>query len=314
MKIDLIIISYNSKDLTLKCIETAKFSTLHTIFDLNVIVVDNKSNDGSIEVLSELEGIHLITNEKNLGYAKAVNIGMAASNSEFAIISNADVEYLVGSIEKIINFLQKNPNAAACGPQQVFPSGKWQRSFGLAPGVFSAIISIITIPPISDHLRSFLFKRNIWLSFPRQVSYIDGAVLCVRREHFHRIGGFDEDFFFYTEEVDFCYRLRAAGFKIYHLPTSRVIHHRGVSYKIREFTLQNLEMLVSSRLLFCKKHRSKLETILFFYFEKFYFYILRVILKIINLFSKKETIEIKLKSNANFLKAMKQVNLDKYLK
>jgi len=156
--IDIIIISYNCAALTLKCIESI-FKTHETA---RVTIIDNASTDNSSQIIREkFPEIQMIENKENRGYAGAVNIGMNATSAEFAIISNADVEYFKNSIETLKNVLKDNPRVGAVGPQQVFPDGRWQRSYGMPPGLGEAVRDIFLITYLD-----YAFKRFMWKIAP----------------------------------------------------------------------------------------------------------------------------------------------------
>ncbi|GFN23664.1 hypothetical protein TAMC210_19810 [Thermanaeromonas sp. C210] len=140
------------------------------------------------------------------------------------------------------------------GPQQVFPDGKWQRSYGDIPGPLSSIKNILGITSSKHLLKALTWPWFRWDRKPREVGYIDGAVMAIRREAFEAVGGFDEDFFFYGEDVDFCMRLRKAGWKVVFLPEAKVIHVRGGSSTKVCPDDRFLKLQVQSNMLFLRKH------------------------------------------------------------
>ncbi|HYF02178.1 MAG TPA: glycosyltransferase family 2 protein, partial [Patescibacteria group bacterium] len=231
-EIDIIIISYNCAVLTLKCIESV-FKTHPTA---RVTIVDNASTDNSPSIIRQnFPEIQIIENKENRGYAGAVNIGMKATQAPFAIISNADVEFFENSIELLKNVLKNNSRIGAAGPQQVYPDGGWQRSYGIQPGIGEVLRELVLWTYVD-----YALNRLAWKFFKKgefsqksdvykNVQYLDGAVIAVSREAFEQLRGFDEDFFFYAEEADFCLRLQKSGWKVVHVPYSRVLHHRGGS-------------------------------------------------------------------------------------
>lgn len=256
-KIDIIIINYNGKYLTEKCINSIFES--NNIFD-NIIVVDNASTDNSISYLKNAfkDKIMIVENKVNGGYAYAVNAGMKHSGSDISIISNNDVIYLDNSINFLVNKI--SDITPVTGPQQIFPNGEWQRSYGdiLKPGKF--ISAVLLLPSIKDFIKKLRFKylKNLKSENP---DYLDGAVICVKRELFEKLDGFDENFFFYFEETDFCYRVIQSGYKLQFVPESKVIHLRGASSKDIEINDKHIEMYVESALKFITKHYNKQDSI-----------------------------------------------------
>lgn len=248
---DIIIISYNTQKLTLECISSIYKTAKDNIKD--IIIVDNCSTDGTLEAIkNEFPDVKLIVNSSNLGYAKAVNIGVSVSSSEFFIVSNSDVVYLENSIKLLIQFLISNPDVAVCGPRQIYPDGRYQYSYGEVPGLKFGIKKIFLL----NHLAEFIEKKK-WekgIKKPKQVAYVDGAVMVFNRKAFNSVNGFDEDYFFYTEEADFCYRVRKNKWKVVHYPESEIIHYRGATDVNQGFSPQRLKEMVLTKILFCKKH------------------------------------------------------------
>ncbi len=157
--------------------------------------------------------------------------------------------------------LIENPKNAVVGPRQLYPNGDYQYSYGDLPGIKLGIKKLFLL----NHIMDYLEKRN-WYAGKykiKNVSYIDGAVLAVKRKVFKDVKGFDEDYFFYTEEADFCLRVENLGYKVVHNPNSVVIHHRGATDKSNNLNEKRLRQMVSSKVLFCRKHLS-------FQISKFY--------------------------------------------
>lgn len=256
--IDIIIISYNCRDHTLNCIKSI-YETQDSL-NFEIFVVDNASTDDTIERLHELyPEVRIVANSENLGYAGAVNAGAFIAEAAYLILSNADVIYQPGSIQNLIEYLEENPKCGAVGPQQLFPNEGWQNSYGELPGYFLGLKNVFFISPLSRILKKFYFKNGA-SSDIRNAGYIDGAVIACKKKIFDRIKGFDEDYFFYTEEADFCYRLNKAGYDIVSLPKARVIHLRGGASEGGGMSEKHIEMLIGSKGIFCRKHLSKGES------------------------------------------------------
>jgi GT2 family glycosyltransferase len=219
-----------------------------------VTIVDNASTDNSPAIIREkFPEIQIIENTENRGYAGAVNDGMRATKAPFAIISNADVEFFNNSIELLKKVLKNNPRIGAAGPQQVFPDGKWQRSYGVLPGLGEAARDILMITYLNNLFKRLSFKKGKKKGF-KKVQYLDGAVIAVSRDAFKTVGGFDEDFFFYSEESDFCLRLKKNGFRVVHVPEALVLHHRGGSSTKSEVSERFYTLLVESKMKLMRKH------------------------------------------------------------
>ncbi|MFH1051457.1 MAG: glycosyltransferase family 2 protein [bacterium] len=258
---DIVIISYNTLNHTLECIKSIN-QTAKDIINL-IIVVDNGSTDGTLDAIkSKYPDIKLISNNENLGYARAVNIGVKSSNSDFVIISNNDVIYPNDSIEYLLEYLIENTKVGAVGPQQLYPDGDYQYSFGDLPGTKLGLKKLFLI----NHFQEYLKKKN-WRNdraITKQVPYLDGAVIATKRIAFDEVEGFDEDYFFYTEEADYCHKLKQKGWAIIHNPKALVTHFRGASDSYNGLNKKNhnglnkkkYSEMISSKIKFCKKHLS----------------------------------------------------------
>lgn len=262
MELDIIIITYNCGDLAANCISSLKNAAPDLQF--NVIIVDNNSSDDTIPFLkSKYPNLTYIINNSNLGYAKAVNIGAKASNSEFLIISNADVIYHKDSISKLYSFIKNNNDCAVASPQQIYPNGKWQYSYGDFPGFSRAMKELLLISQLTRLFKSKTFKIGK-SNLPFKVEYGDGAVMFVRRSDFNSVSGFDEDYFFFSEEMDFCYKLRKINKFVYFVPNSIVTHVRGGTDTVNTNAIKRMKMLAYSKALFCKKNLTKKESLFYF--------------------------------------------------
>jgi GT2 family glycosyltransferase len=191
------------------------------------VIVDNRSTDNTLEIVRSLSpGARIIVTEENFGCCRSLNVGFAETRGDFVILSNPDVVFLDDSISQMTEFLRKNQNVGVTGPQQTFPDRSWQRSYGDLPGIWSGIKDAVGITMLQAGVREILWPRRIDRR-PKEVPYVDGAVLVLRRQAFVEIGGFDEEFFMYSGECDLCARLKKAGWKAVFFPLAEVIHIRG---------------------------------------------------------------------------------------
>jgi GT2 family glycosyltransferase len=295
-KVDIIIISYKSVDLTIKCINSI-LDTPSKLID-KIIVVDNASNDGSAEILEKkFDSIILIKNKVNYGYAKAINTGAKKSTNKYFIVTNNDVEFRKNSIASLLETLENNASYGVAGPQQVYPDGSWQYSYGDLPGYCFGIKKLLLINHIQEKFRKKVFSHDNNINKPKKVSYIDGAVMAIRRSAYEDIGGFDEDYFFFSEEADFCYRLIKNNWKIIHVPSSRIIHVRGASFENKKINKNRYEQLIASKAMFCKKRLKFQESKFYMICEIIYSYNMKILWHFTSLFypaGKKEKAKIKI--------------------
>ncbi|MFM8473765.1 MAG: glycosyltransferase family 2 protein [Candidatus Kapaibacterium sp.] len=261
MPVDIVIIHRNTYEVTSACIDSIVACSLGGT--VRVVVVDNASDDGSADRLrSAYPSVTVLHAETNLGYAKACNFGAKHSQSELVVFSNSDVRYTHDALERLVQVLRHDASIAVCGPQQFFPDGTWQRSHDRFPGVLLALRNLSGLTA----LERLWATRSIRLSSPgtrsvTPVPYLDGAVLVVRRSWFDRIGGFDERFFFFCEDMALCHAFHAAGAKVVFVPHAHVIHERGFTRRRRlEDDLRYLAFNERARAVFLRLHAGPVTT------------------------------------------------------
>lgn len=261
---DLIIISHNNKDLTEQAINSALNSS---ILPKMIILVDNHSSDGTVEYISQIfPGIRLIKNLENRGYAYAVNLGFNQSISPIVIISNNDVIIKNNVFEEIINTLDSNPKIGVLGVLQRYPNGKKQHSYGVIPGILSALRELLLIEPLK-----YRFIRNFLPIFGKKiikVGYVDGAFMAIRKEAFNDVSGFDQRFFFYFEESDFCKRVRDKDWNVCVDLQAEIVHYRG-QYSSNKTGLEHsrVGLYIDSLHKYATKHFKSFERKLFLFIK-----------------------------------------------
>lgn len=218
------------------------------------IVVDCASTDNTLDIVRrECPEARVVASRENLGYGKGMNLGFKETGGDFVILSNPDVVFLGDSIKQMVSFLRGNPRVGLTGPQQRFPGGGWQRSYGDLPGLWTGIKDAVGMTTVHSALRRLVWPRRIDRR-PKYVPYVDGAVLAVRREAFLKVGGFDEDFFLYSEEADLCERMRKADWGVMFLPDAEVIHVRGASSAKENRSEQPMRLVVRGQALLAAKY------------------------------------------------------------
>lgn len=221
--IEVVIVTRNSAEHIGPCMDSLEAA------EVGLVVVDNGSTDGTLEIVrSKNLRTRIITTGENLGYGRAMNLGFKETSAEFVILSNPDVVFLENSILQLVEFLKADGKIGVTGPQQLFPDRTWQRSYGDLPGLWSGFKDAIGITTLRNSVRRELWPLQVDRT-PKEVPYLDGAVLAVRRRAFLDVGGFDEAFFFYSEEADLCAQVKSANWKIVFYPAAKVVHVRGAS-------------------------------------------------------------------------------------
>jgi GT2 family glycosyltransferase len=174
-------------------------------------------------------------------YASGINRGAAVARGEILVACNSDVEWLPrGSVAPLLAAFDADPRLGIAGPRQLFPDGSAQRSYGPVPGLREVLASMLFVEGIGWRLAA---RRR---RGARAVPYVDGAFLATRRTCFAQLGGFDERFGFYAEDIDYCVRAAGAGWRCLHVPDATVMHVRGAT-SMRRAPLEYLERLADAR-------------------------------------------------------------------
>ncbi|MCD6097658.1 glycosyltransferase family 2 protein [bacterium] len=227
--LSIIIVSYNCKEYLLDCLNSI-FSHPPKTAELELIVVDNASSDGTVDAIREdYPRVKLVPNEENLGFAAGCNIGFEHSTGEYVLFLNPDVVVNETSFDPLISFLDKTPDAGAVIGSMVDADGEPVPNVRIVPTVFDLLISRKSFIAWLPSLGKIRDKR---LAIPRGVAEIEaggGGYLLVRSELYRRVGMMDTRFFLFVEDIDLSVRIREAGYKIYYLPDARIIHHWGGS-------------------------------------------------------------------------------------
>jgi GT2 family glycosyltransferase len=212
------IVSYNTAPLLRRCLESVVADTHGP-----VLVVDNQSTDGSAELVRrEFPGVRLRAEQANRGYAAAANLAIHELETRYVLLLNADTQISQGTVQALSGYLDDQPSAAMAGPRLVGLSGAYEPS---AHG-FPTPLTLLFQESGVRRLLGFAHRKE-WL--PRSVDWILGAALAIRRDAFEAVGGFDESYFLYQEEVDLCHRLRSANWEIHYAPVATVLHVGGAS-------------------------------------------------------------------------------------
>lgn len=252
--LSIIIVSWNTRDITLNCLKSV-YENLKNDIKFEVILVDNGSKDGSVESVkaSFSQGL-VIENRKNLGFAKANNLALAKMRGRYALLLNSDVIITPNSVQRMREFMDSNPHAGAVGVQLLREDGSKQNSVANFPSLATELLNKSILKRIFPKK---YFGKDFLLS-PCEVESLIGACIMVRKKTIDEIGPLDEDYFFFLEETDWCFRMRKGGWNIFHLPHIQVYHLQGQSVK-KEPVLARIEYF-RSRYKFFEKHRGEAST------------------------------------------------------
>jgi len=253
MNLSIIIVNWNAKDLLLRCL-TSVYQTIEGV-EMEVLVVDNGSNDGSGEAIKgRFPGVNFIQNQKNLGFAKANNQALRLSNGKYLLLINPDTEIKEGSIERLLSFMESSPEAGVAGAELINADGSKQNSIANFPSLATELLNKNVLRWFFP--KTFPGKEKDYFA-PIEVDSVIGACMMVRRQAIDQVGLLDEGYFLFLEETDWCYRVKKAGWKVYHVPQAEIYHFQGKSAEI-EKEKAKIEYY-RSRYLFFKKNRGWLQ-------------------------------------------------------
>lgn len=219
-----------------------------------MVVVDNASSDGSTAAISAFPKVRLILNQENLGFARASNQALQEAHGRYFLLLNPDTEVRPGALEAMVTFMDEHPDAGALGCQLLNPNGTIQVSCGHFPNLANMALESLGLSRLyPKSKRVARFKMTYWShDEEREVDQPSGACLMIRRAAWEQVGPLDERFFMYFEEVDLCYRLKKAGWRIFFTPRAQVVHYGGGSS--RQHIDVRVVVLYQSLIRFFQKH------------------------------------------------------------
>src|SRR3989344_3071364 len=229
-EISIIIVHWRVPELLKNCLESVKKATKG--LNVETIVIDNNSGPVTYNLLHSLPWVKTIINYHNLGFAKAVNQGLKAASGKYILILNPDAQLTGTSLTKMKSFLERHPEVGLVGPKMLYPDGSIQLSVRSFPTVGSQILVLLKLINLAawlKPLRKYL-RANFNYSETQAVDQLMGAALMLPRSVIDKVGTFDERFFVWFEEVDFCLRLKQADYQVMYLADALVIHQQGASF------------------------------------------------------------------------------------
>jgi GT2 family glycosyltransferase len=228
--ISIVIVSWNAKTFLAECLESLQGS----VYDgqMEITVVDNASSDGSVEMVRALfPAVNLICNDGNLGFAKANNIGIRIAKGEYIALINSDVHVLAGCLSKLVSYCERHPLTGLVGPYIKGGDSMQQISCRAAPTLWNTFCRAVAVDAVFPRSRLFngyfLGHRDHGAVGP--VDILSGCFWLARRAALDEVGLLDEAFFIYGEDMDWCKRVRDAGWGVEFVPHAKAIHYGGAS-------------------------------------------------------------------------------------
>jgi GT2 family glycosyltransferase len=255
--LSIIVVNWNVCELLRRCLTSISAERKRPTA-LEIIVVDNGSADSSVEMVeTEFPHVRLIANADNRGFAAANNQGIAIARGRYVMLLNPDTEVLGGALEALVDFGDAHTDVGVIGPQLLNPDRSVQSSRRRYPTLSTALFESTWLEPRAPRR---LLERYYVLDRPddttQDVDWVDGAALMVRRKVIEQTGLLDEGFFMYSEELDWCRRIKEAGWRVVYLPTARVVHHRGKSSE--QVVVARHIYFQTSKVRYFRKHHGRL--------------------------------------------------------
>lgn len=258
--VSIIIVSWNVRQLLLQCL--ASLRDAYDGLDTEIIVVDNASSDGTAAaVRAAFPDVQIVANEENRGFTGGNNQGLAVASGRYLFLLNPDTEVQPGALLELWRFMQEHPKVGIAGPRLRYADGSIQPSRRRFP----TLITLFTESTIVQEYWPGLpwFDRYYLADRPgdgtQPVDWIVGAAMFARREVYEQIGGLDEGFFMYSEELDWCRRAVKAGWQVVYHPAAEVMHHEGRSSE--QVVAARHIRFFSSRVRYTRKYHGRLASV-----------------------------------------------------
>jgi N-acetylglucosaminyl-diphospho-decaprenol L-rhamnosyltransferase len=246
--VDVVVVSYNSSGELRGCVET-----LASLEGVTVTVVDNASSDGSLEVIADLQ-VGRVALSENGGFGHGCNVGWKKGSAPYVLFLNPDARIDGGSLERLATVLETTPRAGAVAPRITHADGSLdysQRRFPRLRSTYARALFLHRVFPSASWTDELVRDPDAYAA-PGSPDWVSGACILVRRSVLEEIGGFDEGFFMYCEDIDLCRRIRAAGHEVRFDPEAHVEHLGGASAPRTGL----LPVLAASRIRYAEKHRN----------------------------------------------------------
>ena len=247
--ISIIIVSWNTSRLLENCLASIFANPPTSSFE--IWVVDNASTDDSPRMVREkFPQVHLVENRENVGFARANNQAIQQCSGNYILLLNPDTLVSAGALQALVDFLDQSPEAGAIGAKILNPDGSLQISSHPQPTLSRELWRLFHLDSLSPYAA---YPSTRWeTNHPQAVDVLMGACLLLRKEVLDQVGFLDEDYFIYSEEVDLCYRIQRAGWRMYWVPQAEVVHFGGQS--TQQVPTEMFLNLYHSKIKYFRKH------------------------------------------------------------
>jgi len=255
--LSIVLVNYNGAEFLYECLNS--INRFVGYGDIEVVIVDNSSNDGSIQIIEEnYSSFKLIRSRSNLGFGKANNLGVTYSQGEYLLFLNTDTILRENSPKVLLDYLLKNKDVGVVSSRITFENGSCQLSCGKLPNLIVEFFDKIKYGLNNKFPQVFSRFYDKQCSTVKKVGWVTGACMMMHRDIFEQLGGFDENFFMYFEDKDICKRVKELGYKVVYYPKTSIIHllggsSHGVKKSVNRYYRE-------SQLYYYQKHLGKFQT------------------------------------------------------
>jgi N-acetylglucosaminyl-diphospho-decaprenol L-rhamnosyltransferase len=227
--LSIIIVSWNVRDFLAACLDSIQAN--RGDLDVEVIVVDSYSGDGTIELIRDkYPWVKFLPQSSNIGFVRGNNIGLKAASSRHLMLLNPDTEVIGDALPTMVKYLDQNPTVAIVGPHTLNTDGSTQSTRRRFPTLLTALFESTWLQPFAPRIiLDRFYARDIADTATADVGWVQGSALMIRHKVYRQIGGLDEQYVMYSEELDWCKRAGAAGWRVVYLGDAQIIHHGGKS-------------------------------------------------------------------------------------
>jgi N-acetylglucosaminyl-diphospho-decaprenol L-rhamnosyltransferase len=230
--LSVVIVSWNVRPLLERCLASVLHSAEDSQLSCELVVVDNASSDGSADMVRQRFPVaKLLVAEANLGFTRGNNLGLAQAGGDHLLLLNPDTEIIGNALAVLVQHMDAQPDMGVLGPRLLFPDGRTQPSRRRFPTLATAFVESTVVqqwlPRLPILKRYYMQDRSD--DEEQDVDWVVGACMLVRRQAWEQVGPLDERFFMYSEELDWCRRFKAGGWRVAYLPSALVIHYEGQS-------------------------------------------------------------------------------------
>lgn len=257
MDVSIVIVNFNTKQLTLDAIHSVFQSK--TGYSYEILLVDNNSSDGSMEAFKrEFPTLTMIENRENVGFARANNQAIKMAKGRYILLLNSDTIVYEETLQVMLDFMEEQPKVGASGCKVVLPDGSLdkacRRSFPTPQASLYHFLGLTKLFPDNSRFNQYqLGHLDPDKDYP--VDCLVGAFMLLRRDVIEQVGLLDEKFFMYGEDIDWCYRIKEAGWDIHYYPYTSIIHYKGASSRRKPFKI--IYEFHRAMILFHRKHFAK---------------------------------------------------------